>query len=87
MKHTKLNHPYQPNVSATNRGDKIRRMIVFLTSRYIFRRNEVMNSVEYRQHEATSFYQPLDPCVQKRMTLEVQLEGIDVSIKDVRNFL
>lgn len=70
-----------------NRSDGIRRMIVFLTSRYLFRRNEVMKYVEYRANAAGSTYQPLDPCVQKRMTLEVQLQGIEVSIKDVRNFL
>ena len=71
----------------TNRSDGIRRMIVFLTSRYIFRRNGVMKYVEYRSNAAGSTFQPLDPCVQKRMTLEVQLQGIEVSIKDVRNFL
>ena len=32
-------------------------------------------------------FQPVDPRVQKRMTLEVQLADIRVSIKDVRNFL
>lgn len=32
-------------------------------------------------------YRALDPRAQKRMTIDVQLAGINVSIKDVRNFL
>ena len=34
-----------------------------------------------------SQFKPVDPRVQKRMTLEVQLADIRVSVKDVRNFL
>ena len=50
------NDKYNPN-----RSDGIRRMIVFLTSRYLFRRNEVMKYVEYRANAAGSTFQPLDP--------------------------
>mgnify|MGYP002298857050 CR=1 FL=1 len=62
-------------------------MIKFLTERYRFRFNTVMKYTEYATMSSSSTYQPLDPRTQKRMTLEVQVAGIEVSIKDVRNFL
>lgn len=47
-----------------------------------------MKYVEYLPKDKGWYgYQPVDPRVQKRMTLEVQLADIRVSIKDVRNFL
>lgn len=46
-----------------------------------------MKYTEYATTSSSSTYQPLDPRTQKRMTLEVQVAGIEVSIKDVRNFL
>lgn len=46
-----------------------------------------MKFVEYMPKEKGWYgFQPVDPRVQKRMTLEVQLADIRVSIKDVRNF-
>ena len=63
-------------------------MMQLLESRYDFRYNTVMKFVEYMPKEKGWYgYQPVDPRVQKRMTLEVQLADIRVSIKDVRNFL
>ncbi len=63
-------------------------MIKLLKSRYDFRYNTVMKFVEYMPKEKGWYgFQPVDPRVQKRMTLEVQLADIRVSIKDVRNFL
>ena len=63
-------------------------MMKLLESRYDFRYNTVMKFVEYMPKEKGWYgYQPVDPRVQKRMTLEVQLADIRVSIKDVRNFL
>ena len=63
-------------------------MMQLLKSRYDFRYNTVMKYVEYLQKEKEWFgFRPVDPRVQKRMTLEVQLADIRVSIKDVRNFL
>ena len=63
-------------------------MMQLLESRYDFRYNTVMKFVEYMPKEKGWYgYQPVEPRVQKRMTLEVQLADIRVSIKDVRNFL
>lgn len=64
------------------------RMMRLLRSRYDFRYNVVMKYVEYQSKEKPWYgYMPVEPRVQKRMTLEVQLADIRVSIKDVRNFL
>ena len=76
------------------KGDKnsvrenIVNMMQLLKSKYNFRYNTVMKFVEYMPKEKGWYgFQPVDPRVQKRMTLEVQLADIRVSIKDVRNFL
>ena len=63
-------------------------MMQLLESRYDFRYNTVMKYVEYMPKDKGWYgYRPVEPRVQKRMTLEVQLADIRVSIKDVRNFL
>ena len=68
--------------------ENIVNMMQLLESRYDFRYNTVMKYVEYLPKDKGWYgYQPVDPRVQKRMTLEVQLADIRVSIKDVRNFL
>ena len=69
-------------------SENIVNMMQLLKSRYDFRYNTVMKFVEYMPKEKGWYgFQPVDPRVQKRMTLEVQLADIRVSIKDVRNFL
>ena len=69
-------------------SDNIMRMIGFLCKKYAFRYNSVMKFTEYRPKDKDYWgYQPVDARVQKRMTLEVQLANIRVSIKDVRNYL
>lgn len=69
-------------------SDNIMRMIGFLCKKYDFRYNSVMKFTEYRPKDKDYWgYQPVDARVQKRMTLEVQLANIRVSIKDVRNYL
>ena len=69
-------------------SDNILSMIGFLCKKYDFRYNSVMKCTEYRPKEKDYWgYQPVDARVQKRMTLEVQLANIRVSIKDVRNYL
>lgn len=69
-------------------SDNIMRMIGFLCKKYDFRYNSVMKFTEYRSKDKDYWgYQPVDARVQKRMTLEVQLANIRVSIKDVRNYL
>lgn len=68
--------------------DNIVKMMEFLRDKYEFRYNEVMKYVEYLPKEKGWYgYRPVEARVQKRMTLEVQLADIRVSIKDVRNFL
>ena len=68
--------------------ENIVNMMQLLKSRYDFRYNTVMKYVECLPKDKGWYgYQPVDPRVQKRMTLEVQLADIRVSIKDVRNFL
>ena len=69
-------------------SDNIMRMIGFLCKKYDFRYNSVMKFTEYRPKDKDYWgYQPVDARVLKRMTLEVQLANIRVSIKDVRNYL
>ena len=69
-------------------SDNIMRMIGFLCKKYDFRYNSVMKFTEYRPKDKDYWgYQPVDARVQKRMTLEVQLANIRVSIKDVCNYL
>ena len=86
-----------PDFKAPEEGKKVDKnsirenivsMMQLLESRYDFRYNTVMKFVEYMPKEKGWYgYQPVEPRVQKRMTLEVQLADIRVSIKDVRNFL
>lgn len=86
-----------PDFRASEEGKKVDKnsirenivnMMQLLKSRYDFRYNTVMKFVEYMPKDKGWYgYQPVDPRVQKRMTLEVQLADIRVSIKDVRNFL
>ena len=69
-------------------SDNIMSMIGFLCKKYDFRYNSVMKFTEYRPKDKDYLgFQPVDARVQKRMTLEVQLANIRVSIKDVRNYL
>ena len=67
--------------------DNIERMMDFLNSKYEFRYNTVMKYTEYMEKEGWQVFRPVDPRTQKQMTLDVQLQNIRVSIKDVRNFL
>lgn len=86
-----------PDFKAPEEGKKVDKnsirenivnMMQLLKSRYDFRYNTVMKFVEYMPKDKGWYgYQPVDPRVQKRMTLEVQLADIRVSIKEVRNFL
>ena len=94
---TDKNQQTIPDFRAPEEGKKVDKnsirenivnMMQLLKSRYDFRYNTVMKYVEYLPKDKGWYgYQPVDPRVQKRMTLEVQLADIRVSIKDVRNFL
>ncbi|MBN2902837.1 MAG: DUF3874 domain-containing protein [Enterococcus sp.] len=68
-------------------ANNIMNMMVFLRDRYDFRYNVLMKYTEYKTKGSWHDFAPVDPRVQKRMTLDVQLADIRVSIKDVRNFL
>lgn len=68
--------------------ENIEKMMKYLNEKYDLRYNMVMKYTEYvpKDKEWIGF-QVVEPRVQKSLTLEVQLAGINVSIKDVRNFL
>ena len=68
--------------------ESIEKMMKYLNEKYDLRYNMVMKYTEYvpKDKEWIGF-QAVEPRVQKSLTLEVQLAGINVSIKDVRNFL
>ncbi len=69
-------------------SDQINKMIAFLGERYILRYNTVMKYTEFQEKARPWLgFMAVSPRVQKRMTLEVQLADIRVSIKDVRNYL
>ena len=68
-------------------ADNIMNMMVFLRDRYDFRYKVLMKYTEYKTKGSWHDFAPVNPRVQKRMTLDVQLADIRVSIKDVRNFL
>lgn len=76
------------NATTTIDLNPIDRMISFLTMRYAFRYNTVLNCTEYRPVAlpADSFT-PLDPRMLRRIILEVQREGIEVSPNDIRNYI
>lgn len=64
------------------------KMMRLLTGRYVFRYNEVMKFTEYRPNNSwVGDFRPVDDAALKGLTIEVELEDINVSFKDVRNFL
>lgn len=66
----------------------IDRMISFLTMRYAFRYNTVLSCTEYRPVALPAdCFTPLDPRMLRRIILEVQREGIEVSPNDIRNYI
>ena len=68
--------------------ENIEKMIKYLSEKYDLRYNMVMKYTEYvPKDKGWHGFRAVEPRVQKSLTLEVQLAGINVSIKDVRNFL
>lgn len=68
--------------------ENIEKMMKYLNEKYDLRYNMVMKYTEYAPKDKEWIgFQAVEPRVQKSLTLEVQLAGINVSIKDVRNFL
>ena len=84
----KNTHKPMKNATTTIDLSPIDRMISFLTMRYAFRYNTVLNCTEYRPVAlpADSFT-PLDSRMLRRIILEVQREGIEVSPNDIRNYI
>ena len=63
-------------------------MIDYLSSRYVFRFNEVMGYTEYRpNHTWVNPYQPVDDRVLNRMAIECRLSGLNVWDKDISRYV
>lgn len=76
------------NETTTIDLNPIDRMISFLTMRYAFRYNTVLSCTEYRPVALSAdSFTPLDPRMLRRIILEVQREGIEVSPNDIRNYI
>lgn len=76
------------NETTTIYLNPIDRMISFLTMRYAFRYNTVLSCTEYRPVALSAdSFTPLDPRMLRRIILEVQREGIEVSPNDIRNYI
>ena len=66
----------------------IEEMIDFITERYSLRYNTLTACAEFRPTNADAdSYMPLDTRTRKRITLEVQREGIAVSQNDIANYI
>lgn len=65
-----------------------RRMIRFLTTRYVFRFNQVLGYTEYRPNNTwIEGWQPCDENAINGMTIAARLENLDVRDKDVRRYV
>ena len=70
----------------TSRATK--RLIKFLTTRYVFRYNTVMGYTEYRPNSTwLPDWQPCDENAVNAMTIEARLADIDARDKDVRRYV
>ena len=67
---------------------QMRRLIRFLTSRYVFRYNTVMGYTEYRPNNTWIIdWRPCDENAINGMTIEARLANLDVTMKDVRCYV
>jgi len=65
-----------------------RRLIEFLTTRYVFRYNQVMGYTEYRPNNTwVQDWTPCDENVINGMTIEARLSNLDVKDKDIRRYV
>jgi hypothetical protein len=72
----------------TTAPSPIDRMVDYLITHYAFRYNTVMNCTEYRPVDSpVGSFEPLDLRTRRRIILEVQREGIEVSQNDIRNYI
>lgn len=75
-----------------NEGDMVsretRRLIRFLTSRYVFRFNKVLGYTEFRPNNTwIESWQPCDENAINGMTIAARLDNLDVRDKDVRRYV
>ena len=64
-----------------------RRLVKFLTTRYVFRYNTVMGYTEYRPNSTWGHdWEPCSENVINGMTLEARLENIDATFNEVRRY-
>lgn len=74
--------------NSTTTNNAINQMIDYLATRYAFRFNTITNSTEYRHTNGPGdAYMPLDPRARRRITIEVEREGIEVSQNDIANYI
>lgn len=82
------NRPFVSLAGSEHVGQETRRLIHFLTTRYVFRYNKVMGYVEYRPNN-TWIHQwaPCDENAVNGLTIEARLANYDVRDKDVRRYV
>ena len=69
-------------------GKETRRLIKFLTTRYVFRMNTVMGYTEYRPNNTWILeWQPCDENAIYGMTIEARLANLDVKEHDIRRYV
>ena len=69
-------------------GKETRRLIKFLTTRYVFRMNTVMGYTEYRPNNTwIQEWQPCDENAIYGMTIEARLANLDVKEHDIRRYV
>ena len=74
--------------NSTTTNNAINQMIDYLATRYAFRFNTITNCTEYRHTNGPAdAYMPLDPRARRRITIEVEREGIEVSQNDIANYI
>ena len=74
--------------NTNNNENAINRMIDFLITRYAFRYNSINSCTEFHPTDCPAdSFKPLDLRTRRRITLEVQLAGIEVSQNDIANYI
>ena len=84
--YTEENQKLQKDYSETRK--ETRRLIKFLTTRYVFRMNTVMGYTEYRPNNTwIQEWQPCDENAIYGMTIEARLANLDVKEHDIRRYV
>lgn len=78
----------KPHVDEVALSRETRRLIDFLTTRYVFRYNTVMGYPEFRPNNTwVQDWKPCDETVINGMTIKARLANLDVRDKDVRRYV